>query len=284
MRVARGSAAATAKRSPVGPAESFPHRRQHCRRPARGTHYAEGKRSDIRVSCGGHAVPVEIKKNTHPRLWSAINDQLIDQYARAGVGRARRLPRALVRRAAHQDRAPSGRCSKTPEALREHLTGKLAPDQKRKMVVDVSGPGEQPPTTTPPTALPPVVEPREAARPRDPPPRLAATAAAPCLPSRSRRSRGRPRLLRVGRHPVVGAQHLVAPGWSSAASCDRFLNAANRLVRPMLCRRAVQRPQCLLQPPRPAPSSSRRPVRRERARIPSAATGNGRACAATARP
>ena len=71
--------------------------------------YAEGKRSDIRVSCGGHAVPVEIKKNTHPRLWSAINDQLIDQYVRAPESNgARRLPRALVRPTAHQDRAPLG--------------------------------------------------------------------------------------------------------------------------------------------------------------------------------
>ena len=147
MRVARGSAAATAKRSPVGPAESFPHRRQHCRRPARGTHYAEGKRSDIRVSCGGHAVPVEIKKNTHPRLWSAINDQLIDQYARAPESGGHGVYIVLWFGAQYTKTVPpSGRRPKTPEALRERLQGELAPDQRHKIkvvMVDVSRPTER---------------------------------------------------------------------------------------------------------------------------------------------
>ena len=109
--------------------------------------YAEGKRADIRVSCGGHAVPVEIKKNTHLQLWSAINDQLIEQYARApesgghgvyvvlwfGVRYTKTVP-------------PSGRRPKTPEALRERLRGELAPDQRHKIkvvVVDVSRPTER---------------------------------------------------------------------------------------------------------------------------------------------
>ncbi len=109
--------------------------------------YAEGKRADIRVSCGGHAVPVEIKKNTHPQLWSAINDQLIEQYARApesgghgvyvvlwfGVRYTKTVP-------------PSGRRPKTPEALRERLRGELAPDQRHKIkvvVLDVSRPTER---------------------------------------------------------------------------------------------------------------------------------------------
>ena len=44
--------------------------------------YAEERRSDIRVSYGGFNVPVEIKKNNHRDLWSAIRNQLIEKYTR----------------------------------------------------------------------------------------------------------------------------------------------------------------------------------------------------------
>ena len=40
-------------------------------------HYANDKRADIRVACGDFQVPVEIKKSSHRRLWSALHDQLI---------------------------------------------------------------------------------------------------------------------------------------------------------------------------------------------------------------
>ena len=107
-------------------------------------HCAEGKRSDIRVACGDCAVPVEIKKNDHQQLWSAINNQLIDQYARAPESGGHgvylvlwfgpRYTKALP---------PSGRYPKTPEALRERLQDELPPDQKHKIkvvLVDVSRP------------------------------------------------------------------------------------------------------------------------------------------------
>ncbi len=47
--------------------------------------YANDKRADIRVSythpsAGYFQVPVEVKKNSHPKLWSAIHNQLIAQY------------------------------------------------------------------------------------------------------------------------------------------------------------------------------------------------------------
>ncbi len=44
--------------------------------------YAGDRRSDIRVSCDGFNVPVEIKKDAHRDVWSAIRDQLIKHYAR----------------------------------------------------------------------------------------------------------------------------------------------------------------------------------------------------------
>jgi hypothetical protein len=47
--------------------------------------YAEDKRADIRVSSGGTQgfnVPIEIKKDSHPDLWRAIREQLIERYTR----------------------------------------------------------------------------------------------------------------------------------------------------------------------------------------------------------
>lgn len=44
--------------------------------------YADDKRADIRVAYGGFNVPVEIKKSTHPELWTSIRDQLAGKYTR----------------------------------------------------------------------------------------------------------------------------------------------------------------------------------------------------------
>lgn len=45
-------------------------------------HYADDKRSDIRVSYGDFNVPIEIKRSCHRELWSAIKTQLILKYTR----------------------------------------------------------------------------------------------------------------------------------------------------------------------------------------------------------
>ncbi|MDQ6966792.1 MAG: hypothetical protein Q9M23_07715, partial [Mariprofundaceae bacterium] len=47
--------------------------------------YADSKRADIKVSFGDSTrlnVPIEIKKDTHADLWSAIHDQLVAKYVR----------------------------------------------------------------------------------------------------------------------------------------------------------------------------------------------------------
>ena len=43
--------------------------------------YAEDRRADVRVACGGFHVPIEVKKDSHRDLWSALHDQLIAHYA-----------------------------------------------------------------------------------------------------------------------------------------------------------------------------------------------------------
>ena len=42
--------------------------------------YANDRRADIRVACHGFQVPIEIKKNSHRDLWSAMYDQLLAHY------------------------------------------------------------------------------------------------------------------------------------------------------------------------------------------------------------
>ena len=42
--------------------------------------YANDRRADIRVARGSFQVPIEIKKDSHPDLWSALHDQLIAHY------------------------------------------------------------------------------------------------------------------------------------------------------------------------------------------------------------
>ena len=60
--------------------------------------YANDKRADLRIACREFQIPVEIKKNGHPRLWSALRDQLMARYTRdPATGRVRDLPSSLVR-------------------------------------------------------------------------------------------------------------------------------------------------------------------------------------------
>ena len=42
--------------------------------------YANDRRADVRVACGDFQVPIEIKKNSHRDLWSAMRNQLLAHY------------------------------------------------------------------------------------------------------------------------------------------------------------------------------------------------------------
>jgi len=44
--------------------------------------YADAKRADIKVMAFPHQLPIEIKRETHPDLWTAIPNQLIKKYGR----------------------------------------------------------------------------------------------------------------------------------------------------------------------------------------------------------
>ena len=109
--------------------------------------YANDKRADIRIACRDFQVPIEIKKNTHPDLWSAPTDQLIDQYtqdpATGGCGIYLVLWFGDIDR--HPTRKPpSGDRPPGPAQLKKCLEAALTPDGKRKIsvrVIDVRAPG-----------------------------------------------------------------------------------------------------------------------------------------------
>ena len=107
--------------------------------------YANDKRADIRVSWRDFQVPVEIKKNLHPNLWSALRGQLIAQYARdpATDGYGIYVVLWFGGIDGRTPSPPSGGPPRDPGALRQRLQDTLTPGEARKIsvcVIDVSAP------------------------------------------------------------------------------------------------------------------------------------------------
>ena len=109
--------------------------------------YAADKRADIRVSCRDFNVPAEIKKGSHPDLWSAMHRQLIGKYttdpATSGYG----IYLVLWFGANMTKTPPGGERLTTPEELRQRLEQDLTAEEARKIsviVIDVTKPGEPP--------------------------------------------------------------------------------------------------------------------------------------------
>ncbi|MDE0066068.1 MAG: hypothetical protein OXN44_04245 [Acidimicrobiaceae bacterium] len=108
--------------------------------------YAADRRADIRVSSRDFNIPIEIKKNSHPDLWSAIDGQLIASYTSdpatggfgvyavlwfgSGISGYPRHPTAYDR-------------PETPDELEQRLIASLSHEQRRKigvLVLDVTKP------------------------------------------------------------------------------------------------------------------------------------------------
>ena len=105
--------------------------------------YANDKRADIRVACRDFQVPIEIKKSTHPKLWSAIRKRswlhsyTIDP-ATGGYGIY--LVLWFGREGCRP--GPAGRPTSAAE-LEKRLRETLSPDEARKIsvcVIDVARP------------------------------------------------------------------------------------------------------------------------------------------------
>ena len=108
--------------------------------------YANDKRADLRLACRDFQIPVEIKKNGHPRLWSALHDQLISQYARDPATNGCGIYLVLWFGEIDGCRTPPPAKDKrppSPDALRQRIQGQLTPEEARKIsvcVIDVSAP------------------------------------------------------------------------------------------------------------------------------------------------
>ena len=103
--------------------------------------YTRGNKSDIRVSFDGHAIPVEIKKDYNPKLWSAVTDQLVPKYTTAPESSGFGIFLVLWFGQGKTPLPPTGRRPKTPEELCARLKEQLTGPNRRKIsviVIDVS--------------------------------------------------------------------------------------------------------------------------------------------------
>ena len=102
--------------------------------------YARAKRSDIRLSCSGFNIPIEIKKNGHPALWSALHTQLIAKYVRDPGTDGYGIYLVLWFGEMEGNRTPlppAGPRPDGPAALRTRLEALLTPEEARKITVRV---------------------------------------------------------------------------------------------------------------------------------------------------
>jgi hypothetical protein len=107
--------------------------------------YADDKRADIRVSYGTQfSIPIEIKKNSHPKIWHGITEQLVPKYTRDPIADGYGIYLVLW---FGTDHTHMGRTSRSydipgnPEELRSLLEQQLDPPLRKKInvvVIDVS--------------------------------------------------------------------------------------------------------------------------------------------------
>lgn len=108
--------------------------------------YGDDKRADIRVAFGSRlAIPIEIKKNSHRKIWRAVDEQLVAKYTRAPESNGYGIYLLFWFGPDHMRvMPPRGRRPKTPVELKEQLEAQLAPGLRAKIgivVIDVSPSG-----------------------------------------------------------------------------------------------------------------------------------------------
>ena len=108
--------------------------------------YAADKRADIRASFGGFNVPIEIKKNSHRKLWSALRKQLIEKYTIDPATSGHGIFLVLWLGSDVTTPPPGGMRPTTSEELGRRLEDELNTDEARKIsviVMDVTKSGDQ---------------------------------------------------------------------------------------------------------------------------------------------
>ncbi len=105
--------------------------------------YANDKRADIRVFYAGFNVPVEIKKNGHRDVWSAIRNQLIAKYTIDPDTDGYGIYLVFWFGEEYTQPPPSGTRPANAKEMEERLKDSLSPEEARKIsvcVIDVSIP------------------------------------------------------------------------------------------------------------------------------------------------
>ena len=104
--------------------------------------YARETRADISVSFAALRVPVEIKKNTHRQLWTALRTQLIPKYSRDPGAASHGIYLVLWFGAAGSTMSPSGARPQSAAELQRCLQSGLSHEESMRIAVymiDVSG-------------------------------------------------------------------------------------------------------------------------------------------------
>ena len=108
--------------------------------------YADDKRADIRVAQGSRlAIPMELKKSTHRKVWRAAEEQLIARYTRAPESGGHGIYVVFWFGRDLMTPHPTERLPKTPGELSARLEEQLTPEQRAKIgvvVIDVSPSGK----------------------------------------------------------------------------------------------------------------------------------------------
>jgi len=105
--------------------------------------HAGNTRADLRVFCNGLAVPIEIKREGHPSLWTAVSEQLIRKYTTLPAAGGHGIYLALWFGGGRVGKGPSDRRPTTPEELRQALEATVPHDNESKIqvrVIDVTSP------------------------------------------------------------------------------------------------------------------------------------------------
>ena len=105
--------------------------------------YANERRADVRVACRDFQVPIEIKKNKHRDLWSAMRGQLLAHYAQDPATDGCGIYLVFWFGADGTPPPPDGPPPRSAEELERRLTESLSAAEARRIavrVIDVSRP------------------------------------------------------------------------------------------------------------------------------------------------
>ena len=110
--------------------------------------HAGNTRADLRVSYNGLAVPLEIKREGHPDLWTAISEQLVPKYTTLPAAEGHGIYLVVWFGGHNIRKGPSGHPPTTPEELKQALEERAPRDDVSKIevrILDVTPPNARSP-------------------------------------------------------------------------------------------------------------------------------------------